>query len=225
MSQNLRHLLQNNKYNNQSYNSSQQIGGEFTKNLKNTDFIRPKITLTDTLQSTSAMREKLKNYIRVNNIDDVRLGTHVRYVTWKNGKQRFCLGGILKEVHSAYVKLANKSFHWSVQKQHFDNNRTIIFNTVFFRVLSKSERGIDKEELQLQSQQQSQQQSQRKYQRQNKSNNQGQNNQVQNNSKQLEKVLKEFKKLKKINEKILLENNELRKYYIHSQKKLRKQSK
>ena len=113
---------------------------QHTRNLLNSNYSRPKKTFTDTLQSTKAMKEKLKNYIRVDGIDDVSLGTHVRYVTWKDGKQRFCLGGLLKEKHNKYVKLSNNSFHWSVQKQHFNSSKEVIFNTVFFRVLSKSER-------------------------------------------------------------------------------------
>ena len=111
-----------------------------TRNLLNSNYSRPRKTFTDTLQSTQAMKEKLKYYVRVDDVDDVSLGTHVRYVTWKDGKQRFCLGGLLKEKHSKYVKLSNNSFHWSVQKRHYNNKKDVVFKTVFFRVLSKSER-------------------------------------------------------------------------------------
>jgi len=101
---------------------------------------RPKRTFTDTLQNTTAMKNRLKNFVRVNNIDDVYLGTFVRYVTWKNEKQYFCLGGFLKEKHKNYVKLANDTFHWSVSKKHFNDKKEMIFNTVFFRSLTMSER-------------------------------------------------------------------------------------
>ena len=120
-----------------NYQLQQLLRQNKTQNLKNSKYERPKKTYTDPLQTTKAMKEKLKNYDKVQTIDDVPLGTHVRYVTWKEGKQRFCLGGLLREKHSKYVKLSNNNFHWSVQKQHFDNNKRVIFNTVFFRVKSK----------------------------------------------------------------------------------------
>ena len=127
-----------------NYQLQQLLNQAKTKNLKDSNYNRPVKTYTDTLQTTQAMKEKLKNYDKVDNVDDVPLGTHVRYVTWKNGKQRFCLGGLLKEKHSKYVKLSNNNFHWSVQKQHFDNSHRVIFNTVFFRVKSKNNSYLDR---------------------------------------------------------------------------------
>ena len=133
------------------YQQYNPYNGLTTKSLSKQAYTRPKKTFTDTLQSTQAMREKLKNYVKVKDIDTVPIGTHVRYVTWKNGKQRFCLGGLLTEINIPYVKLSNGSFYWSAQKQHFNDNKEVIFKTVFFRVLSKEER-LKRESLKQQSQ-------------------------------------------------------------------------
>ena len=68
------------------------------RRLVNSNFNRPTTTYTDTLQNKKAMQEKLKNYERVDDIEDVSINTHVRYVTLdKTKKQVFRLGGLLKK--------------------------------------------------------------------------------------------------------------------------------
>ena len=91
------------------------------------------------------MQEKLKNYERVDEIEDVAISTHVRYVTLdKDKKQVFRLGGLLKKIHSKYVSLSNGTFTWSVQRYHYENqgDEEPIFETVFFRIIPKEERYI-----------------------------------------------------------------------------------
>ena len=111
-----------------------------TRRLSSTTYDRPEVTLTDTLQTNEKMREKLLNYTRVDDIEDVSINTHVRYVTLKDGSQRFCLGGLLKKRHSKYVILSNGTFSWSVQRYHYEEGEEDpIFETAFFRILSKEE--------------------------------------------------------------------------------------
>ena len=115
-----------------------------TTRLTTTNYDRPEVTLTDTLQTNEAMQEKLVNYTRVDNIDDVPLNTHVRYVTMKDNKQRFCLGGLLKKKdHSKYVVLSNGTFRWCVQRYHWKSTSDLSdepdFETVFFKIKSKDE--------------------------------------------------------------------------------------
>ena len=112
------------------------------QNQSKNKYNRPKETYTDKLQTTKAMQEKLKNYSRVESVDTVPLKTHIRYVTWKNGKKRFCLGGFLIEKHEEYVKLTNNSLNWCVQKNHYENNK-LVWKTVFFKNKSyKSDKEI-----------------------------------------------------------------------------------
>lgn len=113
-----------------------------TKRLAKSNYQRPKKTYTDTLQTNKAMQEKLKNYVQVDDVEDVNLSTHVRYVTLKDGQQRFCLGGLLRKIHPKYVVLSNGTYSWSVQRYHYsddDMDSQPVFETVFFRILSQSE--------------------------------------------------------------------------------------
>lgn len=114
------------------------------RRLVNSNFNRPKTTYTDTLQNKKAMQEKLKNYERVDEIEDVSINTHVRYVTLdKDKKQVFRLGGLLKRIHSKYVTLSNGTFTWSVQRYHYNKDEEEpIFETVFFRIIPKEERYV-----------------------------------------------------------------------------------
>ena len=130
----------------------------FLKSLTKSNFQRPKITYTDTLQNKQSMQEKLKNYERVDDIDDVPLNTHVRYVTLdKDKKQVFRLGGLLKKIHSKYVQLTNGTHIWSVQKYHYSDDQSDdepLFETVFFRIMSKNRQiETQKKEMQAQNQQ------------------------------------------------------------------------
>ena len=90
------------------------------------------------------MLEKLENYERVDNIEDVGLKTHVRYVTLHNEtrQQVFRLGGLLEEIHPKYVKLSNGEFTWSVQRYHYSEDQSEtepIFETAFWRIVSKED--------------------------------------------------------------------------------------
>jgi len=131
-----------------------------TRKLSKSNYDRPELTLTDTLQTNASMAEKLKNYERVEDIEDVNLNTHVRYVTWKDNKQRFCLGGLLTKIHKKYVILSNGTFSWSVQRYHWDQNnedpdQEPIFETAFFKILSnrqlkdKQEKIIDEKNQEI----------------------------------------------------------------------------
>ena len=81
-----------------------------TKRLSKSVYKRPSKTITDSLQTQSKMMEKLQNYTRVNDPSDLSVGTHVRYVTWKDGKQVFRLGGLVTKIHSKYIVLSNGTF-------------------------------------------------------------------------------------------------------------------
>ena len=59
-----------------------------------------------------------------------------------------------KKIHSKYVVLSNGSFTWSVQRYHWKNetDEEPVFETAFFRILSKEEqlqKKIDKQKAQI----------------------------------------------------------------------------
>lgn len=115
--------------------------------LSKSNYNRPEKTMTDSLQTNSKMKEKLINYERVDDIDDVVINTHIRYVTLKDGVQRFCLGGFLVRKHSKYVVLSNGKLSWSVQRYHWiqggggtNTEQEPDFETIFFRILSNNDK-------------------------------------------------------------------------------------
>ena len=75
--------------------------------------------------------KKLEEYQQVDDIDDVKIGTHLRYFTFNpsTGKKQFRLGGFLSKTDKDYIVMNNGEFSWSVQKD----------KTVFFKKLSFGE--------------------------------------------------------------------------------------
>ena len=90
------------------------------RRLRAQNYKGPFPTYQQTLQTQEMMEQKLENYERVENIEEVKLYSHVRYVTLdKDGKQAFRLGGMLIRIQPEYVMLSNGSFVWSVQRYHY----------------------------------------------------------------------------------------------------------
>jgi hypothetical protein len=102
-------------------------------------------TYTATVQDKSAILELLKGYQRVDNIDDINLGSFVRYITLdKDNKQQFRLGGKITNIHPKYVKLeGSNNTSWFVKRYHYADGKdgvgTPIFKTLFFRKVSTTE--------------------------------------------------------------------------------------
>ena len=98
---------------------------------------RSTVTYSDTLQTMEKVQEKLRGYERVEDIDLVEIGTPVRYITWKYGAMRFCIGGILIAKHPNYCKLTNyrKDIQWNVKKEHLKNkyDKSKTFKTIFYQ--------------------------------------------------------------------------------------------
>lgn len=92
-----------------------------TKRLSNSkNYVRPEKTIQDSL-SNKEIKEKLKGYASVDDINSVQLGTHLRYYSkdLKTGNIKFRLGGLLfkRDIDKPYVILSNGDFSWSVQKK------------------------------------------------------------------------------------------------------------
>ena len=112
---------------------------------------RPSKTITDSLQDPIKFREKLKGYKEVDDIDSVSISTHVRYFIYDktDNKWKFRTGGLLAKKHAKYVILSNNKYSWSVQKEVSsekglssidDNESSEVFETKFFKILSKEEK-------------------------------------------------------------------------------------
>lgn len=78
--------------------------------------------------SPAEIKKKLEEYKQVDEIDDINIGTHLRYFTFNpsTGQKQFRLGGFLSKLDKDYVVMNNGELSWSVQKD----------KTVFFKKLS-----------------------------------------------------------------------------------------
>ena len=128
------------------HNPNNQNGGGTPQNVSNSvQYPKTKInpnerqtyTYSDSLQSMDKIQEQLKGYERVEDIDTIEIGTPVRYITWKYGKMRFCVGGLLIAKLPTYCKLTNykKDIQWNVKKEHQKNpqDKKDVFKTIFYK--------------------------------------------------------------------------------------------
>ena len=108
----------NNNQNNQNNQNGRRSSPQNYSKTKINPNERQTYTYSDSLQSMDKIQEQLKGYERVEDVDDIEIGTPVRYITWKYGKMRFCVGGLLIAKLPTYCKLTNykKDIQWNVKK-------------------------------------------------------------------------------------------------------------
>lgn len=109
------------------------------------NYVRPEKTFTDSLTSED-IEKKLEDYIKINDLGQVALGTHIRYFQEKDGKLLFRMGGVLKRNQDAtqFIILRNaQGVEWSVQTA----------NNIFFKkmILPEIKAEYDKIILELNS--------------------------------------------------------------------------
>ena len=113
-----------------------------TIRLSKSIYKRPVQTITDTLQAPDAYKEKLKGYTEVTDIDYVGVNTHVRYFVYDISEMawKFRTGGLLKKKDNIkYVVLSNGKYTWSVQREITNEKTGDVWETKFFKILSKSD--------------------------------------------------------------------------------------
>lgn len=85
---------------------------------KNYNYIRPNQTYQE-LMSNQDIIDKLKYYKKIVNINNIPIGTHIRYFTidTKTNSKLFRLGGFLQKIdpNLRYITLSNNNLSWSVQ--------------------------------------------------------------------------------------------------------------
>ena len=118
--------------------------------MTSNNYIRPRKTYTDQLDEDD-IEDKLSDYIKVEDISTVKIGTHVRYFSLEMDKRTgtmkrlFRMGGFLskKDDNNQYVVLSNGKKTWTEQ----------IATSVFYRKLAideiKEEYEKEIEKLQL----------------------------------------------------------------------------
>jgi hypothetical protein len=98
-----------------------------TKRLGNDNYKKDGKSMQQAL-SPNEIKEKLQEYVQLDNIDDTPINSHIRYFTVdkKSGKKQFRLGGFLTKNENEYVVLSNGKVSWSVQKN----------NSIFFKKMA-----------------------------------------------------------------------------------------
>jgi hypothetical protein len=114
---------------NTSNTGTDKVAPTYSKN----GYVRPAVTKTDLL-SKEQIEELLEDYKEVDDIMKVPLGVHLRYFTFKDGKQSFKRGGLLHKNDGLpeYVILSTSPTGqpgWSVQ----------VKNTTFYRKMTLKE--------------------------------------------------------------------------------------
>jgi len=111
-----------------------------TRRITKSRYERPATTYQDTLQTDEAMMEKLAGYEEVDMPEHIDYRTHTRYITFKDGKPKFCLGGLMMRVMPQYVIMSNGTVSWSVQREYFDKDGNSYGKTRFFKYINKDTR-------------------------------------------------------------------------------------
>ena len=111
-----------------------------SRRIAKTNYERPKTTYQDTLQTDEAMLEKLAGYEEVTMPEHIEYRCHTRYIMYKDGKPKFCLGGLMMRVYPEYVVMSNGSLTWSVQRDYFDKEGNSYGKTRFFKYVNKDTR-------------------------------------------------------------------------------------
>jgi hypothetical protein len=117
-------------------------------------YVRPEKTVQDTM-TADQIREKLEDYMRVDDIFRVPLNSHIRYFTIEEGKRgkpvrKFRLGGFLyrkDDEDRRYVILTNNNFTWTVQVENAEFYRKMNLNDLrekYEEIIEQMEKKLQK---------------------------------------------------------------------------------
>lgn len=120
--------------------NNNQFNYRFMKTKKISDdvnYIRPKKTISDLVQTQDKVEEILEDYQEISNeeLDQLPLGIHVRYIGYnkKTNKEVFRFGGVIRKIDPNYlVLIGNNNVSFSVQRYTKNKNNEIIHRTRFF---------------------------------------------------------------------------------------------
>lgn len=108
------------------------------RRLGEDNYVKTGLSKTDKNQNHAYIKKVLQNYTLIKDLDRETDNTHVRYITFSNGKHRFRYGGFLVKIAQKYVVISNGKFTWSVQRYHFNKNKEVIFETQFYKLKTVS---------------------------------------------------------------------------------------
>jgi hypothetical protein len=112
------------------------------KRLSKSEYERPELTITETMQNKKDIEEQLKDFEEIDkeDLNFVPINTQLKYISYdkKNKKELFRFGGLLMKIEKEYVVLAGKdSLRFSVQRYTRNDKNEIIHITRFFRKIKE----------------------------------------------------------------------------------------
>ena len=112
------------------------------KRLSKSEYERPELTITETMQNKKDIEEQLKGFEEVGSEDlnFVQMNTLLRYISYdkKNKKELFRFGGLLAKIEKEYIVLAGKDgMRFSAQRYSRNDKNEIIHITRFFRKIKE----------------------------------------------------------------------------------------
>jgi len=115
------------------------------------NYIRPRQTITETIQNEEDINELLQDFEEVEDgcIEYLSLNTLVRYISYdkKNKQELFRFGGLVFKIDRDYIVLSGKNgLKFSVQRYIRNDKGDIIYNTRFFKKKKKEYKEDDEEE-------------------------------------------------------------------------------
>ena len=105
-----------------------------------TEYVRPKTTITELVQNRKDILEILEGHEEVNGdeLDELPHNTRLKYITYcdKEGKYLFRWGGSLRKVHEKYVVLAGRG-NRTFAVQRFKQKGGKMVETRFYKTVTK----------------------------------------------------------------------------------------
>lgn len=116
-----------------------------TGRLIDSNYKRPKVTITESIQNKKDIQERLKDYVEITQEEMCMLpiNSHVRYIGYdkKKKKELFRFGGLLMMVKPEYVVLSGKGGKtFSAQRYAYDSKGKKVHTTRFFKKISDKEK-------------------------------------------------------------------------------------
>jgi hypothetical protein len=112
------------------------------KRLSKSEYERPELTITETMQNKKDIEEQLKGFEEIDkeDLNFVSNNTQLKYISYdkKNKKELFRFGGLLMKIEKEYIVLAGKDgLRFSAQRYSRNDKNEIIHITRFFRKIKE----------------------------------------------------------------------------------------
>jgi len=109
------------------------------------NYERPEITITESIQNKKNIEEQLKDFEEIpeEDLNFVNLNTQLKYISYdkKNKKELFRFGGILIKIAKDYFILRGKEgLRFSVQRYTRNDKNEIIHTTRFFKKIKETDK-------------------------------------------------------------------------------------